>query len=258
LERALYSFKQFPSWRGITINATKLPEYREEGNYLNISHSKYRCIFSIKPAPSPKTEDPKEAVFKSLTNPIGSLPLHDLVKSGDKVLVIADDHTRPTPQQLVIPPLLDYLNKAGVPDRDYWQGLKPESLAAMAVRPGGIIIIYGRFLEGVSSINNELDSYGKLNKAQIDSIVREGIVTDGASAGALYQHCAVRERATIMCVSDGISKEQAESLGLIKIASIDEALEAALKIKEGDAEIGIIEEGGEVVPYLSIVPEEDA
>jgi nickel-dependent lactate racemase len=40
-----------------------------------------------------------------------------MVGPDKKVVVLADDVTRPTPQQQVLPPLLTALNEAGVPDR---------------------------------------------------------------------------------------------------------------------------------------------
>lgn len=411
--------------------------------YLFSSRYKNNCVFSIRPAPFPQLKDPGAAVLQSLLRPISSLPLPDLVKRGAKVLLLADDLTRPTPQRLLIPPLLEYLNKAGVPDRDiqilialgthrkmtaeevekhfgravyrrveivnheyddpaflkpggqttdgipivvnrrvlesdmvigvssivphaqvgwgggakivvpgvggadtvskmhllaanqpdypffggivenpvrhlieevalesglafilngifngryalshvvaghpvaahrvgvgiaekifirpipkladivvvdahpadmdFWQGLKAETLASLAVESGGVIIIHGRFPDGVSPIHDELDRFGTHTKDQIDSLVEDGTVKDGACAGALYQHAAVHERATVICVSDGISQVQADNLGLRKVASLDEALEAALQKKGRDAEIGIIEEGGEIVPRL--------
>jgi nickel-dependent lactate racemase len=151
-----------------------------------------------------------------------------------------------------IPKLVDVVIVDAHPaDMDFWQGLKPETLASLAVKPGGVIIINGRFPDGISPIHDELDRFGTLTKDQIDTIVREGTVSDGASAGALYQHAAVRKRATVLCVSDGISQMQADCLGLRKVPSLDEALEVALHIKGSNAEIGIIEEGGEVVPCLA-------
>jgi nickel-dependent lactate racemase len=409
-----------------------------------LAHVKRNCIFDIRPAPFRELDNPRETILQALQDPIGSPPLSDLVKKGHKVLVIADDLTRPTPQHLLIPPLLEELNNSGIPDRDirilialgthrrmtnaeiqkhfgrtvcrrveivnheyddpaylktggyttdgtpivvnrrvlesdvvvgvssiaphaqigwgggakivvpgvagaetvsgmhllaanqpdypffagqvenpvrhlieevarkagfsfilnaifngqyalsrvvagdpvtahrsgvkigesifirpipkladvvivdahpadmdFWQGLKPETLASLAVKPGGVIIIKGNFPDGISPVHDELDRFGTLTKKQIDSIVREGTVSDGASIGALYQHAAVRERATVLCVSAGMSREEAGRLGLQKAASLEEATAAALQLKGGDAEIGIIEEGGEVVPRLT-------
>jgi hypothetical protein len=128
--------------------------------------------------------------------------------------------------------------------------LKAETLACLAVKPGGIIIISGRFPDGISPIHEELDHYGKRTRSEIDLMMREGEISDGAAAGALYQHAAVRERATLVCVSDGVNRRQCECLGMKKIRTIEQAIEFALREKGSNAEFGIIEEGGEVVPRL--------
>jgi nickel-dependent lactate racemase len=59
------------------------------------------------------------AVTAALTNPIGTPPLRQVVKKGDKVCIIASDITRAwVRNDLFLPPLLDELNAAGVPDSD--------------------------------------------------------------------------------------------------------------------------------------------
>ncbi|MCM0757967.1 nickel-dependent lactate racemase [Sporomusa sphaeroides DSM 2875] len=59
------------------------------------------------------------AVKAALANPIGTPPLNQIVKTGDKVCLIASDITRAwVRHDLFLPPLLDELNAAGVPDSD--------------------------------------------------------------------------------------------------------------------------------------------
>ncbi|WP_371371842.1 nickel-dependent lactate racemase [Sporomusa aerivorans] len=59
------------------------------------------------------------AVKAALTNPIGTPPLNQIVKKGDKVSIIASDITRAwVRNDLFLPPLLDELNAAGIPDSD--------------------------------------------------------------------------------------------------------------------------------------------
>jgi len=66
----------------------------------------------------PKETNQEETVLRSLGNPIGRPPLRDMVNANDKVAIIGDDVTRPTPQDLIIPIVLDELNSAGVPDKN--------------------------------------------------------------------------------------------------------------------------------------------
>jgi nickel-dependent lactate racemase len=60
----------------------------------------------------------QEIMQTSIRDPIGRPPLRSMVKSNDKIVIIADDITRPTPQDIIIPIVLDELNSVGVPDRN--------------------------------------------------------------------------------------------------------------------------------------------
>jgi lactate racemase len=55
-------------------------------------------------------------IIRALSEPIDQPPLEQWVKPDDSVLLIADDGTRQTPADRIIPPLLERLNAAGVPD----------------------------------------------------------------------------------------------------------------------------------------------
>lgn len=59
-----------------------------------------------------------DEVIRALDNPIGSNKVENLVKPGDKVCIITSDITRPMPSKICLPPLLERLNKAGIPDKD--------------------------------------------------------------------------------------------------------------------------------------------
>lgn len=60
--------------------------------------------------------DPVEAVKFSIAHPIGTLPLSDLLrkKNPEKVVIIVNDITRPTPYETFLPPLLDVLQSSGI------------------------------------------------------------------------------------------------------------------------------------------------
>jgi len=59
-----------------------------------------------------------EEVDYALANPIGSEPLHTLVKAGQKVVIITSDITRPVPSYKILPSILRELNRGGIPDSD--------------------------------------------------------------------------------------------------------------------------------------------
>ena len=67
----------------------------------------------IAPAHRPGLPDERAAVFAALENPIGARPLRQWIKPGDKVCIAFTDLTRATPNERLIPWLLEYLS--GVP-----------------------------------------------------------------------------------------------------------------------------------------------
>lgn len=60
----------------------------------------------------------EEEVRRALSSPIGSKPLGEIVKPGEKIAIITSDVTRPMPTYQVMPDLLDTLYAAGVKPED--------------------------------------------------------------------------------------------------------------------------------------------
>jgi nickel-dependent lactate racemase len=67
---------------------------------------------------APPVADETGAVYEALADPIGTPPLAEIVKPGERVAVIVNDITRLTRTDLLLPPVIDTLNRAGVPDGD--------------------------------------------------------------------------------------------------------------------------------------------
>jgi nickel-dependent lactate racemase len=59
-----------------------------------------------------------ESVRRVLANPDGTEPLFDLLKKANpqRLVIVVNDITRPTPYSVLMPPLLEVLGKAGIPD----------------------------------------------------------------------------------------------------------------------------------------------
>jgi lactate racemase len=64
----------------------------------------------------PEIAEPTAAVKKAIRHPIDSLPLQEIVKSGQTVAFIVNDPTRVARSDVFMPILLDELNAVGVPD----------------------------------------------------------------------------------------------------------------------------------------------
>jgi len=58
------------------------------------------------------------AVQSALEQPIGAPPLRQIVHSGERVAIIVNDITRLTRTDLLLPPIVNTLNAAGIPDAD--------------------------------------------------------------------------------------------------------------------------------------------
>jgi len=73
----------------------------------------------IEGKPYPAITDVRASVEAALRNPIGTPPLREIVKAGDKVALVVSDITRAwIHHEQFLPAILDELNAAGVPDDD--------------------------------------------------------------------------------------------------------------------------------------------
>lgn len=54
----------------------------------------------------------------ALAAPIGSPPLHSLLHNGQSIVIVTSDITRPCPTHLMLPPIMEELALAGIPDGD--------------------------------------------------------------------------------------------------------------------------------------------
>lgn len=80
--------------------------YGKEGLELNLPAQS----FIIEPKNLPKLEDEKESIRQALRNPIGTTPLKKSVKATDTVSIVISDITRPTPNDILVPLLIEELS----------------------------------------------------------------------------------------------------------------------------------------------------
>ena len=73
---------------------------------------------SIEPVEKPGVSDAEAEIKRALKEPMGSETLSDIVKPEHKVAIVVDDATRPAPSYLMVPPILDELDNAGVEDEN--------------------------------------------------------------------------------------------------------------------------------------------
>ncbi len=73
---------------------------------------------SIEPIEKPSVLDVGVEIERALREPIGSKTLSDIVQPEQKAAIVVDDATRPAPSNLMVPPILDQLNRKGVKDEN--------------------------------------------------------------------------------------------------------------------------------------------
>jgi len=69
----------------------------------------------IEPLHPAGVADEKSAVLRALENPTGAAPLRELLPGRSKICILFTDITRATPNERLIPWLLEYLSRNGVP-----------------------------------------------------------------------------------------------------------------------------------------------
>ena len=87
---------------GSTLTYAEIPEK----NYMD----------TLDPIFVEEQDDPVLEVKRAINNPIGSPALKELVSPGQKAVIIASDISRPVPSHILLPPILEELNKGNVKD----------------------------------------------------------------------------------------------------------------------------------------------
>ncbi len=83
---------------------------------VNIPENK--VMAQLLPYPVSAPADQAAEIKNAMTNPLGSPRLMEIVKPGEKVVIITSDITRPMPSKLVLPIVLEELRTAGINDKD--------------------------------------------------------------------------------------------------------------------------------------------
>jgi nickel-dependent lactate racemase len=76
----------------------------------------WRVISGQDRPPAPVVKDPFAEINRSLDNPIGSEKIEALGHPGMEAVLLFDDLQRPTPAHIVLPEIMDRLNRAGILD----------------------------------------------------------------------------------------------------------------------------------------------
>ncbi|NVM53236.1 MAG: nickel-dependent lactate racemase [Candidatus Helarchaeota archaeon] len=77
----------------------------------------WKLLGQFAPHDSEVSASPNQILSDVFNNLIGISDFNTLTQNIKNVVIISDDKSRPTPTNLIIPPLLDILNASGVPDQ---------------------------------------------------------------------------------------------------------------------------------------------
>ncbi len=106
----------------------------------------------VAPLPVQPAADPIEIIQNAFAHPIESPPLARLAQPGQKVSILVDDYTRRTPVYLLLPPVLDALELAGVRQQDITITIALGSHRAMT--PSEINLKMGTEIQGRYRVTN--------------------------------------------------------------------------------------------------------
>ena len=125
-------------------------------------------------------------------------------------------------------------------DIEYYQGIKGVFASYRAVRKGGTIILLTPCPEGIAKTHPAISKYAALPSKEIDRVARRELIEDPCGVACAMVHAQQREKAHLIFVSEGLTREMCDSLGVEKADSLDEALNLALKRHGDKATIGVI------------------
>lgn len=77
------------------------------------------CITVIPAKRQPALKDPLKQIRNSIRNPIGSVPLQDIIsqkKKIDQICIVVSDATRPVPSQIILEAIISELKTYGITD----------------------------------------------------------------------------------------------------------------------------------------------
>ncbi len=91
------------------VAVVELPYGKER---LRLQVPRRNLLAVVEPVEGEPAADVVAEVRRALREPLGTPPLRELLRPGQKVLVLVDDNTRPTPQWQILPTLLQEIEEA--------------------------------------------------------------------------------------------------------------------------------------------------
>jgi nickel-dependent lactate racemase len=150
-----------------------------------------------------------------------------------------------------IPRLADIVLADSFPfDIEFWQANKALDQAALAVRPGGVVILVSPCHEGFSATHREILDFGYPSLPVIKELVNSGRLKTKVVGVHMAQVNRVAREATVILVTGGIPAEQVRQVGLEWAASPQAALDLAFARVGPQARVAVLRGAAEMIPLV--------
>lgn len=142
-------------------------DYGKDGIKIQVNPSWNLTVF--RPKNQEVIKDANTSIREAINNPIGSLPLKDIIKEkGDlkQICIVVSDATRPVPSKIILKALIEELNSYGIEDNQILiliaTGLHRQSREDELERIlGNELKNRLKFVDHVATDNNSLKYFGK-------------------------------------------------------------------------------------------------
>ena len=134
-------------------------------------------------------------------------------------------------------------------DRDLWQGFKPVNNCGMLVKDGGSLILLMPAPEGIAPDHQTLVELGTTPAETVQQMLAAGQIADEVAAATYLAYDQTRRRIAITLISDGITPEAGQQIGLCATPDFEQALQDALARHGKDARIGVITHGADIMGF---------
>jgi nickel-dependent lactate racemase len=137
-------------------------------------------------------------------------------------------------------------------DIEFWQVNKALDAAGIPVKKGGIVIIVSPCYEGFSQTHGEMLEFGYGPVETIKHLVNSRQISHKVVGVHMIQVSTVAvEKAKVILVSTGISKEDAEKAGLMWAPTAQKAFDKALSFNGENPSIAVLKNAARMLPIMN-------
>ncbi len=135
-------------------------------------------------------------------------------------------------------------------DLDFWQSTKGLIPAYVCMKENAVVIDVADCPEGICHNIPEVEANGFTDLDRIMELHNSGSLHPVVSHNLISVHRVVTERGRCIMVSRGITKDSAESTGLMYAADVKDALGKAFSMKGPDARVIVLRHAGNIRPLI--------